>query len=355
MAFVAVHLGAGNISDSKRQEYSGLAREACQRAMVPLTEGVDSLTAIVECMTCLEDDHLTNAGVGSNLTIDGTVEMDASVMHGTSGAFGSVAAVSQLRNPVQVATAVLKEGRCEARPDGRVNPLMLCGLGAHSWAEKHGFQLTDPNSMITKHARRLHKHFLGVIRTGGSRDCAGGDCGEFGVGHQQQRLDTVGAVCVDQNGEVCAAASSGGIALKDCGRVGQAALFGCGCWAESGGSDGEDLSVAVTTSGTGEHLIRAVMAKQCAGEIVRTANVADGLRCAMSKFCTCRRLSNVSQPLGGALAIGRDSSCVEVAWAHTTETFFIAYSSERSRKARVALSRNRSLGQFVVEGALVRT
>ena len=37
-------------------------------------------------------------------------------------------------------------------------------------------------------------------------------------------MDTVGAVCMDQNGQLCTGASSGGIVYKVPGRIGQVSL-----------------------------------------------------------------------------------------------------------------------------------
>lgn len=352
MSFVAVHLGAGSISPSRRAEYSKLASEACRLAVKQMSEGVDSLASIAECMALLEDSHLTNAGVGSNLTADGTVELDASVMCGKDGAYGSVAAVSDICNPCKVAAAVLKESRNGMDPNGRVCPLMLCGDGAQCWAKNHGFHVTDANKMITARSRRQYEKYREVkpVHETGSMGTVSESLGDH------VRLDTVGAVCIDRNGDVCAAASSGGVLLKHRGRVGQAAMFGCGCWAEkySLTQSGSNMSVAVTTSGTGEHLIQSLMAKTCADEISVRGSVADGVRKSMDAFCSCRRLVHVAHPQGGALAMGCDESCVEIAWGHATPSFFIGYMAEKSRKPFVTLSQNQTASGFVVEGRMVR-
>lgn len=80
-------------------------------------------------------------------------------------------------------------------------------------------------------------------------------------------LDTVGVVCLDKAGRLAAGCSSGGIALKHSGRVGQAASYGSGVWAENN----EDVSTAVCSSGCGEHLVRTMLSKEISDDVRKTS------------------------------------------------------------------------------------
>lgn len=92
--FVAVHVGAGYHAPSNEKALRSAMKRACLAAASILRKGpggcIDAVTAAIQV---LEDDPSTNAGQGSNLTEDGHVECDASIMDGDSGAFGAVGAV----------------------------------------------------------------------------------------------------------------------------------------------------------------------------------------------------------------------------------------------------------------------
>ena len=69
---------------------------------------------------------------------------------------------------------------------------------------------------------------------------------------------------LDKSGRAASTVSSGGIALKQPGRVGQASVFGCGCWAQRGSKQKSSYTVGISTTGCGEHLVRTFLAKECA-------------------------------------------------------------------------------------------
>ncbi|MXQ93722.1 hypothetical protein E5288_WYG017934 [Bos mutus] len=115
-------------------------------------------------------------------------------------------------------------------------------------------------------------------------------------------LDTVGAVVVDHEGNVAAAVSSGGLALKHPGRVGQAALYGCGCWAENTGAH-NPYSTAVSTSGCGEHLVRTILARECSHALQAEDAHQALLETMQNKFISSPFLASEDGVLGGVIVL----------------------------------------------------
>ncbi|XP_044519344.1 threonine aspartase 1 isoform X2 [Gracilinanus agilis] len=183
-------------------------------------------------------------------------------------------------------------------------------------------------------------------------------------------LDTVGAVVVDQEGNVAAAVSSGGLALKHPGRVGQAALYGCGCWAENTGVQ-NPYSTAVSTSGCGEHLVRTILARECSHALQAEDAHQALLETMQNKFISSPFLANEEGVLGGVIVL-RSCRCsaepdssqdkqtllVEFLWSHTTESMCVGYMSAQDGKAKTHISRlppGAVAGQSVaIEGGVCR-
>ena len=217
---LVVHGGAGADPTDGPDELRAGVTAAVLAGWRVLTAGGRALDAVEAAVRVLEDHPRFNAGRGSVLTSDGTVEMDASIMEGDRLQCGAVAAVSRIANPVALARRVLDADR----------HVLLVGEGAHTFARAAGMAECDPSTLVTERQRqRLATH--------------GASPG------------TVGAVALDRHGTVAAATSTGGVVGKHPGRVGDTALIGCGTYADStlGG---------VSCTGSGEAIIRVVLARR---------------------------------------------------------------------------------------------
>ncbi|XP_062864384.1 threonine aspartase 1 isoform X2 [Trichomycterus rosablanca] len=363
VGFVLVHAGAGYHSESKAKEYKHVCRRACQKAMDKLRSGAMALEAVTAALTELEDSPFTNAGTGSNLNLSGNIECDASIMEGRSLDYGAVGALSGIKNPILVARRLLNEARKGKLSAGRIPPCFLVGVGAHEWALMHGIPPCPSEKLATKlslSAYRRNKRKMELAERMESEQNhgkrlrqSGGTQGGEPVALEEpvsSSLDTVGAVVVDQLGNVAAAVSSGGLAMKHPGRVGQAAQYGCGCWAENA-RDTRPYSTAVSTSGCGEHLMRTMLAKECSVALQAEDAHQALLEAMQQKFIGSPFLASEDGVLGGVIVLrccrcGEDHGpdhlqdlLVEFLWTHTTESMCVGYMSAHDRKARTHISR----------------
>ena len=182
-----LHGGAGAASPDSHNERERGLRRAFDAGWKVLGQNGSALDAVISAVVILEDDPAFNAGIGSCLTEDGTVEVDASLMDGTSFQVGAVGAVTSIQNPIRLAQAVMQEGR----------HAFLVGEGAQRFAREHGFPTVSPQTLITK-----HQHL------------------RWQAGRVAAEPGTVGAVALDCAGHLAAATSTGGIMHKRTGRVG---------------------------------------------------------------------------------------------------------------------------------------
>ncbi|XP_072362583.1 threonine aspartase 1 isoform X1 [Scyliorhinus torazame] len=355
VGFVLVHAGAGYHSESKAKEYKQVCKKACQKAIEKLQAGALAVDVVTAALVELEDSPFTNAGMGSNLNLSGDIECDASTMDGKSLNFGAVGALRGIKNPILVANKLLSEAQKGKLSAGRIPPCFLVGKGAYKWAVDHGIVPCPPDVMATKFSlsafrknrRKLElaeKVETEMIQTKKRREVSENT-------NVTASLDTVGAVVVDHEGNVAAAVSSGGLAMKHPGRVGQAAVYGCGCWAEN--TSGSNVySTAVSTSGCGEHLIRTMLARECSVALQSEDAHQALLETMQKKFVRSPFLAHEDSVLGGVIvlrccrcSLESESSLntrallVEFLWSHTTESMCVGYMSTQDGKAKTHISR----------------
>ncbi|NXM70825.1 TASP1 aspartase, partial [Serilophus lunatus] len=371
VGFVLVHAGAGYHSESKAKEYKHVCKRACQKAIEKLQAGALATDAVTAALIELEDSPFTNAGLGSNLNLLGEIECDASIMDGKSLNFGAVGALSGIKNPVSVANRLLCEGQKGKLSAGRIPPCFLVGEGAYRWAVDHGIPACPPGIMATRFSLAAFKRNKRKLELAEKVETDLIQLKKRRQSNEKENdsgtLDTVGAVVVDQEGNVAAAVSSGGLALKHPGRVGQAALYGCGCWAENTGAH-TPYSTAVSTSGI--YYFYKYLTRLLSFLIIKDAHQAL-LETMQNKFIGSPFLANEDGVLGGVIVL-RSCRCsaepessqekptllVEFLWSHTTESMCVGYMSAQDGKAKTHISRlppGAVAGQSVaIEGGVCR-
>ncbi len=247
---IAIHGGAGALSrdmitPQQEASYQNALNDILTRSAALLAEGGSALDAVTLAVRLLEDCPLFNAGHGAVFTSDETHEMDAAIMNGKSLACGSVASISTVRNPILAARAVMETS----------DHVFFCGKPAETLAAAAGLEIVSPDYFSTAERREQ----LARVRATGAasfvldHDAAAGKTGKATPLDEDKKLGTVGAVALDQGGNLAAATSTGGMTNKRPGRVGDSPVIGAGCYANN-------RSCAVSSTGTGEMFIRSVAA-----------------------------------------------------------------------------------------------
>ncbi|EDY35770.1 Asparaginase superfamily [Aciduliprofundum boonei T469] len=268
MNSLVLHGGASNKSELKMkvEEFADIAFKE-----------KNALNAVVKAVVLMEDDPLFNAGTGSNMRLDGSIQMDAAVM--VPGKFGAVVNIENVRNPVLVARDVMLKSP----------HLILAGDGAIEFARKMGYESYDPS---TEKAREKRERILKKLKNG--------EIPEYY--HPKFFLeflgDTVGAVA-RINGDFAAAVSTGGTSLTLRGRVGDSPIPGAGIYCGEKG--------AVVATGIGEEIIKRMLSinvynrigempleEICKEELERFGDIPVGI-IAIDKDSECA-LSNLTMP-----------------------------------------------------------
>jgi beta-aspartyl-peptidase (threonine type) len=234
---LAIHGGAGTITRSsmtsdKEQKYLQALDNALKAGETILKNGGTSLDAVSAAVQNLEDCPLFNAGKGSVFTNSGGHEMDASIMDGRDLSAGAVAGVRSVKNPVLLARAIMEKSE----------HVFLAGQGAAAFAKSIGMQF------------EVDEYFYDEFRYQQLQEAI--SSGKVQLDHTEngnKKFGTVGAVALDQHGNLAAATSTGGMTNKRYNRIGDTPMIGAGTYANN-------ATCAISCTGHGEYFIRAVVA-----------------------------------------------------------------------------------------------
>ncbi len=283
-----VHGGAWSIPAARREAHRAGCRAAAERGRDALQRGGSALDAVEAAIQVMEDDPTFDAGTGSVLVADGSVELDAGLMDGTSLKVGAVAVVKHFKNPISLARRVLEASEHH----------FLVGEGAEAFARAQGFEAVDNRSLVVGREQTLYQEFLAGRRKASD---------SFGP------ADTVGAVALDAAGRLAAGNSTGGVSFSLPGRVGDAPLPGIGYGAEDGLG-------GVACTGWGEHILRVGLAMRALQALERGLDAQAAAEAAVALL---------SQRVGGQGGLVLLDAYGRVGLAHSTPCLAHAYWTER--------------------------
>ena len=266
---LAIHGGAGTIPktipESERDAYLASLRKALEVGREVLAGGGTSLDAVEKVVRFLEDDPLFNAGKGAVYTHDGTHELDAAIMDGSDLSAGAVAGLKTVRHPISLARLV-KE---------RSPHVFLVGDGAEAFATDMKVERVENKWFDTPKRYEQLQQALARER-------------------EQKPKGTVGAVALDQHGNLAAATSTGGMTNKRWGRLGDVPVIGAGTYANN-------KTCAISATGWGEKFIRHTVAHDISA-LMEYAGLS--LQQAADKVIH----GKLEKDDGGIIGVGRDGS-----------------------------------------------
>lgn len=238
---IAIHGGAGTILKStmtpeKELAYNSALRDAIEAGEAILKYGGAALDAVERAVVCLENNPLFNAGKGAVFTHNGKHEMDASLMDGHNLKAGAVAGVSNVKNPISLARAVMEDSE----------HVLLAGAGAMEFAKKVNAEFANDEYFFVQ--MRYDQLQQAIKNDSVILDHTEGD-----QENGERKFGTVGAVAIDMKGNLAAATSTGGMTNKKHGRIGDSPLIGAGTYANNN-------TCAISCTGHGELFIRSVVA-----------------------------------------------------------------------------------------------
>jgi len=248
---LVIHGGAGiilkeNFTKEEEDKHLNKLKEVLEAGSKSLATGKSAMDVVEQAVVMLENTPLFNAGKGAVFTYEGKNEMDAAIMDGTSSEAGTIAGVSNIKNPVSAARAVIDKS----------DHVMLVGRGAEEFAKEKGLAIEKPEYFFDQQRWDQYQSIKESCKQ--QLDHAGKDGSVLNI-LENNKFGTVGAVALDIQANMATASSTGGITNKRYGRVGDSPIVGAGIFANE--------QCAISCTGHGEYFIKQVVAYDVAAQM----------------------------------------------------------------------------------------
>lgn len=302
---IAIHGGAGtilreNMSAEKEAEFEKRLNEALDIGEAILKAGGTSMDAVEKTIIHLENSPLFNAGKGAVYTSEGKHELDASIMDGRDLNAGAVGGITNVKNPILAARAVLE----------RSEHVMLTGKGAEQFAIENGLETVENSYFDTEFRLKALEQAKAVEdkRTG------------FEFQNPDYKFGTVGCAALDKDGNLAAGTSTGGMTNKRYNRIGDSPIIGSGVYANN-------ATCALSSTGHGEFFIRWVV-----GHDISALMEYKGLSLAEAGDEVIRKKLKEAGGSGGVIAVDKYGN---VAMPFNTPGMYRGYSKPGERVVRI--------------------
>jgi L-asparaginase / beta-aspartyl-peptidase len=242
---IVIHGGAGTIlksemSPEKEKAFMGSLDTALMIGEQILANGGTSMEAVEKVIIYMEDNPLFNAGKGAVFTNSGKNELDASIMDGKTQKAGAIGGVTNVKNPITGAIAVMNKSE----------HVFMVGKGAEEFCSLSGCTIVDPSYFFTQN------RWEGLMKAKAADSLKLNPPKDI----DDKKKGTVGCVALDKFGNIVAGTSTGGMTNKKFNRIGDAPIIGAGTFADN-------ATCGVSCTGHGEFFIRYTVARDVAAQM----------------------------------------------------------------------------------------
>jgi beta-aspartyl-peptidase (threonine type) len=285
-ARLIVHGGAWNIPEALEAGHLEGVHLAVAEVFPGLQNGLSALDAVEAAVRIMEENPIFDAGRGSCLNARGEIELDAIIMDGATLDFGAVAAIQNILHPVTVARMVMEH----------TEHCFLVGRGAQLFAHEMGVPELNPQELFTPRELAFYE------------EARNDPTFTFRKLFASSPMGTVGAVAMDNRGNLAAATSTGGLPRKPPGRVGDSPIVGAGAYADN-------QCGASSATGWGETIMKVLLSKT-ACDLLKDHSAMASAKMAVDL------LNQRVKGLGGIILIDKQGN---YGFAHNTPKMAFAY------------------------------